>query len=219
MLHLRLHSKLRLAAIIALAVLFCGAGARADSPRKSKNKGEKKWTELFNGKDLTGWKMIGKGNFVVEDGALVSRGGLGLGLLWYEAKTFRDFVLQVEWKVKTECSNSGIFVRFPEKSDDPWYSVRNGYEIQIDDCDKKGLKNRTGAIYDLSAATRVASKPAGEWNLYEISVVGQHYTVVLNGEKVNEFDGERGREGYIGLQAHDPVSSVSFRRVSVREIK
>jgi len=212
-----LHSKLRIIAIAALALLLCGAGSQADSP--GKDKGDKKWIELFNGKDLSGWKMIGKGNFVVEDGALASQGAAGLGLLYYEARTFRDFVLRVEWKVKTQCSNSGVFVRFPEKSDDPWYSVRNGYEIQIDDCDKRGLKNQTGSIYDFSPPTARAAKPAGEWNLYEISVVGQQYTVVLNGQKVNEFTGERGREGYIGLQSHDPISKVWYRNVRVKEMK
>ena len=175
-----------------------------------------KWIELFNGKDLTGWKHIGKGSFTVEDGALVSQGGMGL--LYYEAQSFQDFTIEVEWKVKNECNNSGIFVRFPEKSDDPWYSVTHGYEIQIDDCDKKGLKFQTGSAYDQFAATKLASKPAGEWNKYQITIVGQHYTVVLNGEKVNEFDGTRGIEGYIGLQNHDLISRVSFRRIAVREI-
>ena len=65
----------------------------------------------------------------------------------------------------------------------------------------------------------MASKPAGEWNQFQITVVGQRYTVVLNGEKVNEFDGTRGIEGYIGLQNHDLISRVSFRRVRVKEIK
>ena len=212
-----LHSKFVIVAVLVFSLLPCGAVSRADSPKKGE--GGEKWIELFNGKDLAGWKMIGKGSFVVEDGALAAKGAPGLGLLYYEARTFRDFVLQVEWKVGTECSNSGVFVRFPEKSDDPWYSVRNGYEIQIDDCDKRGLKNQTGSIYDFSPPTARAAKPAGEWNLYEISVVGQQYTVVLNGRKVNEFTGERGREGYIGLQAHDPVSKVWYRNVRVREIK
>ncbi len=176
-----------------------------------------KWIRLFNGQDMTGWKHIGKGSFIVEDGALVSQGGMGL--LYYEAQSFRDFTIEVEWKVNSTCNNSGIFVRFPEKSDDPWYSVTHGYEIQIDDCDKKGLKNQTGSAYDQFAATKLASKPAGEWNKYQITIVGQHYTVVLNGEKVNEFDGARGAEGYIGLQNHDLISRASFRRVRVKEIK
>jgi hypothetical protein len=49
-------------------------------------------------------------------------------------------------------------------------------------------------------------------------VVGQHYTVFLNGARVNDFDGSRGIAGYVGLQNHDPGSRVSFRRVRVRTL-
>ena len=197
--------------IAAAAAVLCLFGPAM--PQKT----DGKWIDLFNRKDMTGWRMAGKGNFTVEDGALVSQAGMGL--LYYEAQSFKDYTLEVEWKVMNKCNNSGIFVRFPEKSDDPWHAVTKGYEIQIDDCDKNGLKVQTGSAYDQFAATKIASKPAGEWNKYEITIVGQHYTVVLNGEKVNEFDGTRGAEGYIGLQNHDPISKVSFRRVRVREIK
>jgi len=197
----------------ALMIALFAVSAFA-APRKN-NYG--KWVNLFNGKDLTGWRMAGKGNFTVEDHALVTHGGMGM--LWYDQRKFRDFKLEIEWKVNDQCNNSGVFVRFPEKSDDPWYAVKNGYEIQIDDCDKKGLMFQTGSIYSFHPAAKIASKPAGEWNRYEITVVDQHYTVVLNGETVSEFEGERGREGYIGLQNHDPISRVSFRRVRVKEIK
>jgi 3-keto-disaccharide hydrolase len=183
----------------------------------AKKKTDGKWIELFNGKDTTGWRMAGKGNFTVEDGALQTHGGMGM--LWYEGRKFANFTLRVEWKVNDHCNNSGIFVRFPEKSDDPWFAVNNGYEIQIDDCDKKGLMFQTGSIYSFHPATKLASRPAGEWNVYEITVVAQHYTIVLNGEKVNEFDGKRGMEGYVGLQNHDPISRVSFRSVKVKEIR
>ena len=203
----------RQALIVGGLIVFLSFVALAMTQKKPSGK----WIELFNGKDQTGWTHIGKGSFIVEDGALVSQGGMGL--LYYEVRSFKDFTLEVEWKVNDKCNNSGIFVRFPEKSDDPRYSVTHGYEIQIDDCDKKGLKVQTGSAYDQFAATKLASKPAGEWNRYQITIVGQHYTVVLNGEKVNEFDGTRGAEGYIGLQNHDPISRVSFRSVKVKEVK
>ncbi|MFY9610643.1 MAG: DUF1080 domain-containing protein [Blastocatellia bacterium] len=193
-------------------ILFLSLAALA-VPRKK----DGKWIDLFNGKDVTGWRMAGKGNFTVEDGALVTHGGMGM--LWYEGRKFRNFTLQVEWKANHKCNNSGVFVRFPDKSDDPWYAVNNGYEIQIDDCAEKGLMFQTGSIYSFHPATRVASKPAGQWNLFEITVVGQRYTVELNGEKVNEFEGTRATEGFVGLQNHDLISRVSFRRVRVREIQ
>jgi 3-keto-disaccharide hydrolase len=211
-----MRKQLRLV-IIAALVLVTAPQLSITGMSKVKKRPKDNWVELFNGKDMAGWRQAGKGNFTLEDGALVTHGGMGM--LWFEAQKFRDFTLQVEWKVNHRCNNSGIFLRFPDKSDDPWNAVNNGYEIQIDDCDKKGLKYQTGAIYDHHPASKLASKPAGEWNLYEITVVGQHYTVMLNGEKVTEFDGERGREGYIGLQNHDIISRVSFRRVRVKEIR
>jgi hypothetical protein len=199
--------------MIAAGLMVLSLAAFAAPQKKPSGK----WIELFNGKDLTGWKHVGRGSFIVEDGALVTQAGMGL--LYYEARLFKDYTLEVEWKVTNKCNNSGIFVRFPEKADTPGHAVTHGYEIQIDDCDKKGLKVQTGSAYDQFAATKIASKPAGEWNKYQITIVGQQYTVVLNGEKVNEFEGKRGEEGYIGLQNHDPISRVSFRRVRVREIK
>lgn len=198
--------------MIAGLIAFLSLAAIASPPSKSG-----KWIDLFNGKDMTGWRMAGKGNFTVEDGALVTHGGMGM--LWYEGRKFGNFTLQVEWKVNNKCNNSGVFVRFPEKNDDPWYAVNNGYEIQIDDCDKKGLMFQTGSFYSFHPAEKLASKPAGEWNLFEITVVGQRYTVKLNGEKVNEFEGTRGAEGYVGLQNHDLISRVSFRRIRVKEIR
>ena len=194
-------------------MVFLSLAALAMSQKKTAGK----WIDLFNGKDLTGWTHIGKGSFIVEDGALVTQAGMGL--LYYDARTFRDYTIEVEWKVANKCNNSGIFVRFPEKPENTGYAVTHGYEIQIDDCDKNGLKFQTGSAYNQFAATKLASKPAGEWNKYQITIVGQHYTVVLNGEKVNEFDGTRGDEGYVGLQNHDPVSRVSFRSVRVKETK
>ena len=203
------HGRLLIAVSQAL-LIACIVGT-ADAHARAK-----KWTKLFNGHDLSGWRMAGKGNFTVEDGLLVTHGGMGL--LWYENEKFRDFRLRVEWKASHRCNNSGIFVRFPEKSEDPWYAVNHGYEIQIGDCDRQGLKYQTGSVYSFAPAAKVASKPAGEWNIYEITVIGQHYTIELNGEKVTEFDGQRGEEGYVGLQNHDITSRVFFKSVRVRRL-
>lgn len=174
------------------------------------------WISLFNGKDLTGWKMAGPGHFTVEEGALRTHGGMGL--LWYSQRTFRDFVLQVEWKVTRQNDNSGIFVRFPDPGNDPWIAVRQGHEVQIQD--DRDPTHRTGAIYNFAPSTKVASKPAGQWNLYEIRVVGKTYTVILNGETVCQWEDTEGRplEGYIGLQNHDENSVVYFRTIRVKEL-
>ena len=175
------------------------------------------WTPLFDGRTKAGWRMTGPGSFTVDRGSLVSRGGMGL--LWYSRRRFRDFELELDWKVHDRCDNSGIFVRFPRAPRSPLDAIDYGYEVQIDDCDPRGGAYRTGAIYDHAPALRRASRPAGQWNRYRIRVVGQRYTVVLNGKRVAVFTGERSRIGYIGLQNHDPGSRVSFRRIRARPVR
>jgi 3-keto-disaccharide hydrolase len=192
---------------LALTAALIALPAAAAPPR---------WTDLFDGRSLAGWRMTGPGSFTVERGALVTHGGMGL--LWYERRRFGDFELEVDWRVARQCANSGIFVRFPDPPASPLDAVAGGYEVQIDDCDPDGAIQRTGAIYDVAPARRPASRQAGRWNRYRIRVVGQHYTVFLNGARVNDFDGTRALAGYVGLQNHDPGSRVSFRRVRVRAL-
>jgi len=171
---------------------------------------------LFDGQDTEGWRQIGPGGFALQsDGSLLSEGGMGL--LYYAERPFRDFVLELEYRTSSPGANSGIFVRFPEQTDDPWVPVEAGYEVQIDD--PPDPMHRTGAIYTFSPAARLASRPAGEWNQYRIEVRGQRYEIYLNGEKVNDFIGDRGREGYIGLQNHDDDSKVAFRNIRVTPLR
>ena len=177
------------------------------------------FTSIFNGKSLEGWDMAGKGKFVIipEDKALQSVGGTGL--LWYTKKKYNDFVLKLEWKVSKESDNSGVFVRFPDPDDNPSIAVNEGYEIQIDNKAGEAI-HYTGAIYDFAAPIKkVVSKPVGEWNTMKIHVINQSYNVLINGEKVTDFTGDRLTEGYIGLQAHDEKSKVSFRNIMVKEVK
>ena len=103
--------------------------------------------------------------------------------------------------------------------DNPSIAVNEGYEMQIDDKAGEAI-HHTGAIYDFAAPIKkVVSKPVGEWNTMKIHVINQSYNVLINGEKVTEFTGDRLTEGYIGLQAHDEKSKVSFKNIMVKEIK
>ncbi len=205
-------------AILILALLAAGC-----SPRDGG------WRQLFNGQDLTGWKMVGPGRFTVENGALKTDGGMGL--LVYTGEKFGDTTLRVVYKTVSEHGNSGVFIRLEEIPTDPWYAVHNGYEVQIDAAADDW--HATGAIYSLSKAASRAQKPHGEWNTMDIVLRGPVTIVYLNGVKVNEFDpsqavperklwfepvrGPRPDSGYIGLQNHDAKSVVYFREVSVKE--
>ena len=203
---------------IFLALLLLAASSRAAQ-----------WKQLFNHKDLTGWKMVGPGRFVIVDGTLKTEGGMGL--LWYEGQQFGNTTLRVVFKTINEQGNSGLYIRLPEPPKDPWYAVHNGYEVQIDAAGDEW--HCTGALYSLSKVTMKNQKPTGEWNTMDVELRGQKTIVILNGKKVNEFVGNqpvpprkewfepvrgpRPDSGYIGLQNHNPKDTVYFREVSVKE--
>jgi hypothetical protein len=162
--------------------------------------------------------MAGDGRFVILESDSALQSEKGGGLLWYSEKEYKNFILKLEWKVSDEGDNSGVFVRFPDPDDNQNIAVREGYEVQIDD--KAGNPiHQTGAIYDFAAPSKVVSKPPGQWNTMEIQALDQSYIVIINGEKVTEFTGSRMTEGYIGLQAHDDKSKVSFRNIMIKETR
>jgi len=188
----------------------------ADAPRPNED-GE---YVLFDGSSTDGWSMAGPGGFRLEDGELVAYGGMGM--LWYHERRFRDFTPTVEWKTEAIDNNSGVFVRFHRPSDDPWYAVHNGHEIQIYDRPGVDETRGTGSVYGFADAQGGASKPPGEWNRYEITVVGDKYVVTLNGQRVLKWTSptdRHGREGYIGLQNHDDASPVRFRNIRVKPMR
>jgi hypothetical protein len=186
---------------------------------------------LYNGKDLTGWKMTGPGQFVIEDGLMKTEGGMGL--LYFTKEKFGNCVVRVVFKTVGDHANSGVIIRLPEPPPDPWYGVHNGYEVQIDAAGDDW--HSTGAIYSLSKVTSRQQKPAGEWNTMDIEIKGQVTKISLNGVVVNEFKGDqpvperkmwyepvrgpRPDSGYIGVQNHDKSSTVFFKEISVKSLK
>ena len=187
------------------------------------------WKQLFNGKDLTGWKMTGPGRFVIENGMMKTEGGMGL--LYYEGGKFGNTTIRVVFKTTGERDNSGFFIRLPEPPRDPWYGVHNGYEVQIDSGGDDW--HSTGALYSLSKVTARNQKPAGQWNVMEIQLQGQVTKVKVNGKLVNTFKGNqpvperkqwfepvrgpRPDSGYVGIQNHDERSKVLFKEISVKQ--
>ncbi|GIH67431.1 3-keto-disaccharide hydrolase [Microbispora siamensis] len=202
------------------------------------------------------WGYVGGRGFALrDDGSVVtvnSPAGGGLGLLWYTAERFGDFSLRLKFRDERAGdarSNSGVFVRFPgvdpaanpecKTSDPAWVAVNCGHEIQINDTPEGGGDDprKTGSVYGFADLDLAHARPTakGVWNDLEIRVVGQHYTVIRNGEVINEFDnvpgipfpgrpadpGTSGRQferGYVGLQNHDGASVVAFRDIRVRDL-
>jgi hypothetical protein len=132
---------------------------------------EGKPVELFNGKDLTGWKPLNPSaelKWTYQDGIL--RNAPPTSDLISEQK-FWNFKLHVDFRI-VEHSNSGI-------------GLRGRYEIQIlEDYGKPPNTHGAAALYSRIAPSVNASKPAGEWQSYDIRLVGRTLTVVHNGTKV-----------------------------------
>ncbi len=169
-----------------------------------------------------GWNHYGPGYFILNErtGVLKSQGGMGL--LWYGARKYGDFVLDLEFRCENKNTNSGVFLRVPEMPVNNDY-IYHAFEIQIDDA-SKGI-HHTGAAYDAEAPAASASKPPGEWNHFQITVQGGRIQVDLNGTRVLDWEAEpRGkvrdfaREGYFGLQNHDSRSPVYFRNIFVKDL-
>jgi len=193
------------------------------------------WRQLFNGKDMTGWKHVGPGSMSVEDGLI--RGHGGMGLLYWTGEKFGNCVIRVEWKMRDENSNSGIFIRIPIEPYEEWMPVFYGYEVQIDN--KPELSNEddyhyTGMLYSLTKPLAKPGKPGPQWNTTEIHLDGLRTVVYINGIKVTDFKegdpvperkfdfepfrGPRPEYGFIGLQNHGENDVVYFRKVEVRPL-
>jgi len=169
-----------------------------------------------------GWNHYGPGYFELDERTGVMKGQGGMGLLWYAAKKYKDFILELDYKCADKFTNSGIFLRVPDVpvSDDYIY---HSFEIQINPAGK-GI-HKTGAAYDAEAPMKDAFHPAGEWNHFKISFVGNRIKVELNDVLVLDWEAEpRGKvrdfasEGYVGLQNHDSRSPVYFKNIYVKEV-
>lgn len=194
------------------------------------------WKQLFDGKDLVGWKHVGPGEMTVQDGLIVTHGGMGL-LYWAGGK-LGDCTIRVVFRMKDRNDNSGVFIRIPIEPREEWMPVHYGYEVQIDNDPEASGENEyhaTGTLYSLTKALARTGKPGPEWNTMEITLDGPKTIVMLNGSKVTEYTegdavperkfkfepqrGTRPNEGYIGLQNHSDTDVVMFKEVAVKMMK
>jgi hypothetical protein len=172
---------------------------------------------IFNSKDLKGWKLRSNktpNHWQVKDGVLANAEAKGTDL--YTDAVFEDFVLHVEFSVPKD-SNSGVY-------------LRGLYEIQITDAwGKKPSDVECGALCHVVAPRVNASKKPGEWQTFDITLIGREVTVVHNGVTVLEkvkIPGkspaslagiDEGKPGPILLQGdHGPVS---FRNLWLKPLK
>ena len=182
---------------------------------------------IYNGKDLSGWKTYPDtpAEFsVADDGTLSVKNGRGP--LETES-SYADFVLQLDCQSHGEALNSGVFFRcIPGDVD------MNGYESQIQNGYKDNDRTKpvdcgTGGIFRRVDARRVVSDDF-KWFRKTIIADGPHFSVWVNGFQVTDWTdkrkadenprrGLRTKAGSIMIQAHDPTTDLSFRRLEIRE--
>jgi len=189
------------------------------------------FANLFDGKSLDGWKLLGKRGegYGVKDGVIFCAKGGGGNLL--TVREFTNFVLRFEFKLET-AANNGIAIRAPLAAGSLAYV---GMEIQVlEDTAAQYANLRpaqyNGSIYDVVPAKRGGQKPIGEWNQEEITADGRRIKVVLNGQTIVEADlntitdgptllkhpGLLRDGGHIGFLGHNDY--VEFRNLRVKEL-
>ena len=251
--------------VLTITVASCGNGGKQDSkdstavvdstvhsqPADSSNgttaltDAEKAegWQLLFNGKDLTGWRIYKNkpaDTWVPENGILHCLGSKTdksdkRGDLITD-KEFENFELQADWKLAPQ-GNSGILYMVTEEYDAPYLS---GPEYQIIDDNNFPEKledwQKTGANYAMNPPLVAAAKPIGEWNTTKIIVNKGHVEHWLNGQKTAEYElwspdwkkrkaegkwkDAKGygmsKKGHIAFQDHG--SEIWFKNVKIREL-
>jgi len=178
--------------------------------------------ELFNGRDLSGWKLkpaTAQNGWRVEKGELVNVtpktdfSAYGEFGNLRSAAEFKDHQLHIEFNVEKNC-NSGVY-------------VRGMYEAQVVDRDSRmqGIQG-VGAVFGRIAPSKQAGLSGGQWQTYDITLVDRHITVVLNGQKVIDNQpvegctggallGDITKAGPLYLQGDH--TSVRYRNIRVRK--
>ena len=182
--------------------------------------GEKDFTPLFNGKDLSGWHLRhanGNPSWSVQPGGVlkntVEKGTHGTDLV--TDKKFWNFTVRYEY-MTPDNSNSGFY-------------LRGRHEIQILGDHKSGQAaiSGNGSIYNFKAPDKFVTKPAGEWQTAEATIIGNKITVVMNGVTIHnnvecnkatgsEIDDKVNEPGPIFLQGDH--GTVSFRNIRIKEL-
>jgi hypothetical protein len=191
-------------------------GVRSPSLKRTK---EPKWgkpIQLFNGKDLTGWKMDKPSSdkpWKVVDGTLVSPGH---GPQIISDQKFRDFKLHIEFNCAAN-SNSGVY-------------LRGRYEVQVEDNSiQEPPSHHTGGVYGFIAPTPELPRKPGEWQTYDITLLGRTVTVVQNGQTIinhqeipgltgEALDSHEEQPGPIYLQGSED-GHVSYRNIVLTPAK
>jgi hypothetical protein len=170
--------------------------------------------KLFNGKNVKGWHTDGTNQWIAENGILRSPHS-GANLI--TDKTFTDFKLHIEFRYP-QGSNSGVY-------------LRGRYEVQVIDTksgDPEPVNNQFSSIYGFLPPNKMTAKNPGEWQSYDITLVGRMVTIIANGKTViydqvipgitgGAINSKEGEPGPILIQGdHGPID---YRNIVITPVK
>ena len=177
------------------------------------------FTSLFNGKDLSGWKIYGTEKWYVNNGNLICESGADkqYGYLATE-KSYKNFELQVEFKQEAN-GNSGVFFRSSIEG-----TKISGWQVEV-----APPNHDTGGIYESYGRGWLVQIPdekehilqMGKWNKLKIIAKDNHVQTFLNGEQmISLIDDKIGAAtGSIALQIHDGGGiKVMWRNIEIKEL-
>ena len=199
--------------VFLLSIIFTFQKVHAQSAEKGK------WINLFDKKDLSGWKIYGTEKWYVEKGELICESGPDkeYGYLGTDQK-FKDFELSVQFKQEAN-GNSGVF----------FHSTIEGTKITGWQSEVAPPGHWTGGIYE-SYGRGWLIKPSedkdkalkmGDWNKMTVKVVGNIVTTYLNGQEMITLTDEKigSVDGIIALQIHSGGGiKVKWRKLKIKNL-
>jgi hypothetical protein len=193
--------------VLAFAASYLLAGANF---ALSADKAEEGFVSLFDGKTLDGWHLMNGAKFVVEEGVIKHDDGLG----WLRSdKEYADFILRMEFRFMKPKQDGGVFLRSIKEGKN-WPDQK--YEVQVENTRRMAMI--FGAKHDLNVErVQKVLKPIGEWNAYDIKIVGSRIEVRLNGELVTTSNSATAlKRGYLGLQGENGAHE--YRNIRIKAL-
>jgi Domain of Unknown Function (DUF1080) len=187
-------------------------GVRAPALKRNPPKA---WTNpepLFNGKDLSGWEAFpaASSHWAVRDGLLVNE---SKGANLKTTRKFDDFKLHVEFNCPDD-GNSGIY-------------LRGRYEVQVEYVPpgREDAYHMMGAVYGMVPVKAELPRKPGEWESFDITLVGRYVTIVRNGVTTIDnqeiagitggaLDADEGAPGPFYIQG-DHTGGIKFRNITI----
>ncbi|MFO1045375.1 MAG: DUF1080 domain-containing protein [Planctomycetaceae bacterium] len=162
---------------------------------------------LFDGVSLHGWSIENDCDVDVVDGCMRLKAGDG----WLRSHhTYRDFELHLEWKaLQGAAYDAGIYIR-SSKDGKPF--PKPAYQVNL-------LQGKEGNIGTLPGAESTGLVKSGEWNAFDLKVVGDTVALQINGKPAYSVGGLQQRDGYIGFQVEVPKGGqFLLRNIQLKEL-